>query len=447
MAKTTSSANPPKVLEPTLFVGIEIRGVNHFVGELRCAQSTQDFVASFQYAPSYLSLAQSGHAFALDPINLPLRTDPYKTTGRHSILGVLFDAAPDAWGRTVMALDEGVSSVSLTEARVLLKGKGAGVGAIFFTTQPFESGFALPVYPTSRLDQVPELYEIVRRIENGLTLDVHSRALLKSSWDIGGARPKAVVQDVDGAQWIAKFPRGIDTFSRQRVEWANLQMAKEIGMQVPDAQLIELDGDDCALLVRRFDRTVQSGHDQVLGRQHYISAASLISPPADFDKYKMDTAFGASYFSYARIADVVRRLSTHAASDLTELYARMVLNVLVHNTDDHLKNTGFLLDASSQSYGLRLAPLFDVVTQEGGSLHMLHLGPGPNKTRSYQSGRFGSLDNVLSGAKGCAIKPVAASAIIERVQSVFERRLEFYQQAKMQQQDIDSVEACVMQRG
>ena len=447
MAKTTSSANSPKVLEPTLFVGIEIRGVNHFVGELRCAQSTQDFVASFQYAPSYLSLAQSGHAFALDPINLPLRTDPYKTTDRHSILGVLFDAAPDAWGRTVMALDEGVSSVSLTESRVLLKGKGAGVGAIFFTTQPFESGFTLPLYSTSRLGQVPELYDIVRRIENGLTLDVHSRALLKSSWDIGGARPKAIVQDVEGAQWIVKFPRGIDTFSRQRVEWANLQMAKEIGMQVPDAQLIELERGDCALLVRRFDRTVQPGHEQVMTRQHYISAASLISPPADFDKHKIDTAYGASYFSYARIADVVRRLSNHAASDLTELYARMVLNVLVHNTDDHLKNTGFLLDSVSQSSALRLAPLFDVVTQEGGPLHMLHLGPGKNKTQPYQSGRLGSLDNVLSGAKSCGIKPAAASAIIERVASVFERRLEFYQQAKMQQQDIDLVEQCVMRKG
>ena len=443
MAKTTSLASASKILEPTLFVGVEIRGVNHFVGELRCTQSTQDFVASFQYAPAYLSLVQRGQAFALDPINLPLRTEPYKTTGRHSILGVLFDAAPDAWGRTVMALDEGVSSVSLTEARVLLKGKGTGVGAIFFTTQPFETGFTLPVYPTNRLDQVHELYDIVRRIEDGLTLDVQSRALLKSSWDIGGARPKVVVQDVDGAQWIAKFPRGIDTFSRQRVEWANLQMAKEIGMQVPDAQLIELEGGDCALLVRRFDRTVQSGHDPVMTRQHYISAASLISPPADFDKYKMDTAFGASYFSYARIADVIRRLSTHAVSDLTELYARMVLNVLVHNTDDHLKNTGFLLDAVSQSAALRLAPLFDVVTQEGGPLHMLHLGPGSNKTQPYQLGRLGSIDNVLSGAKSCGIRPVTANAIIERVQSVFARRLEFYQQAKMQQHDIDLIETCV----
>lgn len=447
MAKTSSSANSPKVLEPTLFVGIEIRGVNHFVGELQCAQSTQDFAAIFQYAPSYLSLAKSGQAFAIDPVNLPLRTEPYKTTGRHSILGVLFDAAPDAWGRTVMALDEGVSSVSLTESRVLLKGKGAGVGAIFFTTQPFESGFVLPLYPTSRLNQVPDLYDIVRRIENGLTVDVHSRALLKSSWDIGGARPKALVQDVEGAQWIVKFPRGIDTFSRQRVEWANLQMAKEIGMQVPDAQLIELEGGDCALLVRRFDRTVQVGDEKVTMRQHYISAASLISPPADFDKHKMDTAYGASYFSYARIADVVRRLSTHAASDLTELYARMTLNVLVHNTDDHLKNTGLLLDSVSQSFALRLAPLFDVVTQEGGPLHMLHLGPGSNQAQPYQSGRLGSLDNILSGAKSCGIKPVVANAIIERVQSVFERRLEFYQEARMQQQEVDLVEQCVMQKG
>lgn len=359
-------------------------------------------------------------------------------------MGVLFDAAPDAWGRMVMGLDEGVSSSSLSESSVLLKGKGTGAGAIFFAKEPFDSTFVLPRYLGNSLAQVPALYDIVRKIQNGLThVDEGSRALLNSSWDIGGARPKAVVQDEEGIQWIAKFPRTIDTFSRQRVEWANLEMAREIGMRVPDTQIIELEDGDCALLVRRFDRSYGHNQGQCVRREHYISAASLISPPADFDKYKMDTAYGASYFSYARIADVVRRVSTHAARDLTELYARMVLNVLVHNTDDHLKNTGFVRDRGSEALGLRLAPLFDVVTQEGAALHMLHLGPGTDTTQPYKTGRHGSLENVLSGAKSCGIKPSAAQELIERVRRVFDRRFEFYSRAKMRRRDIGLIESCI----
>ncbi len=131
----------------------------------------------------------------------------------------------------------------------------------------------------------------------------------------------------------------------------------------------------------------------------------------NFNKRSMDDPYGASIFSYVRIADLIRRVSSNVAHDVQELYARMILNVLSHNTDDHLKNTGFLMDGSGADFRYRLSPLFDVVTQEGNTKHMLHIGP--------MAGHAGTLENALSGAARWGLKTQAAQAIIDQVQRVF----------------------------
>jgi serine/threonine-protein kinase HipA len=421
-------------------VGVEVDGKCLQAGELHFEQIGKDFIATFTYHVSYLSLALEGRAFALDPINLPLRATPYVTSGRYEQLGVLFDAAPDAWGRTVMAMDEQTSVGAITEKQVLIKGRGMGVGAIFFSTQPIDDTFSLPHTRQNKFDDIAAIYEDVKKIEQGLTVDENRRLAFKDSWDIGGARPKAIVYDQDGLAWIAKFPRKIDTYSRQRVEWANLAMAKEIGMTVPPNQLFELPDGECAFLVQRFDRSYDQEPGKHGRRQHFLSAASLISPPHDFDKFQMNTPYGSAYFSYASIAAVIRKVSSHVDHDLQEIFARMVLNVMVNNTDDHLKNTGFMIDPSSKAYGLRLAPLFDVVTQEGPATHMLHIGPGVDPSQRYQRGRQGTIANILSGAKSASIKPQAASDIIDRVQSVLAHRPSFYEMAGMSEYESDMVE-------
>lgn len=136
---------------------------------------------------------------------------------------------------------------ALTEAAVLLKGRGGGVGAILFAVPGAGAATVAPELALPTLEDIPALFRAILDLEAGIQVDEDLRAMLMSSWDMGGARPKAVVRDEAGEAWIVKFPRRIDTFSRQRVEWANLEMARAIGMNVPDTALVELQGGDCAL--------------------------------------------------------------------------------------------------------------------------------------------------------------------------------------------------------
>jgi serine/threonine-protein kinase HipA len=254
--------------------------------------------------------------------------------------------------------------------------------------------------------------------------------MLSSSWDIGGARPKAIVRDAEHGLWFAKFPRQKDSFDRQRIEWANLEMARDLGINVPEAKLVEVER-GAVLLVRRFDRAVVDGE---IRRRHYLSAATLVSPSPAFDKRDMDKPIGVATFSYARLADVIRRVSSNPVHDLQELYARMLLNVAVHNTDDHLKNTGFLRDESSKAGNFRLSPLFDVVTQEGNARHMLHLGP---------AGRESTFQNALDGAGRLGLRPRAAKEILDRVLDVTGRRQDYYDRAGLAAGEVAIVERCL----
>jgi serine/threonine-protein kinase HipA len=254
--------------------------------------------------------------------------------------------------------------------------------------------------------------------------------------DIGGARPKTIVRDEAGEMWIAKFPRKGESYDRQRVEYANLQMAKAIGLNVPQIRLAQTHL-GAVLLTHRFDREllpVRQGADPVIARRHFLSGASLISPSVNIGKRELDGPRGKATYSYARLADVARRISSNPVQDLLELYARMILNVAVHNTDDHLKNVGFLKDEDAPTY--RLSPLFDVVTQEGSARHYLHIG---------SAGRDSTFANCLTEYRRFGLRSEAAArSIIDRVQDVVGERRRFYEEAGMSQAEIEHVEASLM---
>ena len=421
-----------KSVESPLFVYTDVGGELVQVGTLDLDDSAGDapmnILAEFRYEPTYLARSD---AQPLDPLNLPLREQIYRTTSRYHVLGVLFDSAPDAWGRTVLRADN--DGVMPSERTVFVRGRGLGVGSLFFAPTQLPAGTRAvaaipPLDDVVSLDNILTLETALATIDAGGPLDDAWRDMLSSSWDIGGARPKAIVRDADNILWIAKFPREKDSFDRQRVEWANLAMARDLGMNVPETRLVEVEH-GAVLLVRRFDRELVDG---VVQRKHYISAASLVSPAPDFDKRKMDEPIGAATFSYARVADIIRRVSPNPTRDLQELYGRMVLNVAVHNTDDHLKNTGFLRETGTKgSAGLRLSPLFDVVTQDGSGKHMLHIGP---------AGRISTFENALAGAARMHIRPAAAQEIIGRVKDVVAQRRDYYREARLSEREMAIVE-------
>jgi serine/threonine-protein kinase HipA len=417
----------------SLLVYSDIDGSPIWVGTLDLGDSfgevSAPVVASFCYAPPYL---KSTDALPLDPLNMPLCDHVFRTTSRFHLLGALFDAVPDAWGRRVIRASGDGAAVS--ERNVFVRARGLGAGNLFYKPiQPIDELGAtaelLAPGDLPSLDDIPTIAKALAAIDSGDPLEASWRSMLTSSCAIGGARPKAIVRDAGNDLWVAKFPRQIDSFDKQRVEWANLEMARDIGITVPMTRLVKV-GRDAVLLVKRFDHTIV---DENIRRRHYVSAATLISPPPDFDKREMDKPFGQSIFSYARLAEIIRRVSSKPVRDLQELYARMLLNVAVHNTDDHLKNTGFLRDESSNAGNFRLSPLFDVVTQEGNARHMLHLGP---------VGRESTFQNALDGAGRIGLRPRAAKDILDRVLAVTERRRDYYHRAGLAADELAIVERC-----
>lgn len=383
-------------------------------------ESTPAFAANFRYNPQWLA---DPDCFALDPINLPLSDQLYVTQGRYSVLSGILDATPDAWGRTLMGLRDGTAASLLPERAVMLRGYGSGVGALVFANEgevpSHNMGAAVSV------QALEQIYKAAQDVIHHKTVDSASYRLMTSSWDVGGARPKIAVQDASGEQWIAKLPGRYDPFSNQRVEWANLEMARHMGIRVPATRLVELPCGDAALLVKRFDRSAGA-----IERPHYLSAVSLISPPENFSKRDILRPEGGRHFSYLAIHHVIQKVSASPSKDTAELFGRMALNILLHNTDDHLKNHGFLKESGSNKY--RLSPLFDVVTQRTiGLNHSIHIGP---------QGLAGTLQNLKEAGAQMHLSAKFMDKAIATVQETLSVRRQFYELAGLPSKQQAQVE-------
>lgn len=406
----------PKIIEDTLYVYVDIHGFLNLAGAMQFIydnpSDNEQISAKFTYDQEYL---HNNESFSLDPINLPLSDREFIGNSRYNTLGALFDAAPDAWGRRIIKNNSG----QVSEQDILLKGKGNNVGAILFSSVLTRKKIKRSIFKHAlSISQLGEVATLIHNIEQGKPISDSSHAsFLESSWDIGGARPKTIIKK-DNELYIVKFAQKNDYYNVQKLEHASLQMAKDCGIRVSDTFVIDTDSGS-ALFVKRFDRDNQQ-------RQHYLSAASLISPPANLTKYEIDTRRGKIYLSYQRIADVIKKISSNPTHDLLELFTRMVFNVFIHNTDDHLKNTGFLKNEN----GYRLSPMFDVLTHSG-KKHMLHIG---------EEGRLGTLSNILSEYKKFGIKnEEIAYSIIYKVNSIVQNRQQYYVNAGLSTEDISKI--------
>lgn len=403
-----------KVVENKLYVYIELQSMLTLVGTLQFHEDNYaagSMSATFSYAESYLD---NPLAFSLDPINLPLSKKEFYTESKFNRLGVLFDAAPDSWGRKIIEFEHD----NISEYDILVKGRGNNVGAISFSKSLITNAQTQTNFHITQLSDSREINEVVNSINNLLAHKDFNRNFLESSWDIGGARPKIVAQ-YQSEQYLIKFYQDKDLYDKQKVEHACLRMAQDIGMNVSESFLVPVDNSHDAIFIRRFDR-------QNSEKQHYISAASLVSPPSDFEKRQLDTLRGKIIFSYAKVADIIRKISCNPVSDLLELYTRMCFNVAIHNTDDHLKNTGFVKTPK----GYRLSPLFDVSPQPP-SLHMIHIG---------ELGRVGSYENLISSYKQFGIKNISiAESIIQKVNDIVSHKEQYFHSAGLSETDIDYI--------
>lgn len=292
---------------------------------------------TFRYDPSW----KSGDARPLFAHGLPVRK-VVQSLPPHEVPLPFYDASPDGWGKAVLGM--AYPDIQLGAPEFIAASGNDRVGNLQFGPNSSGPAIWVPTAPMLELpgdeDSLADLMDAADAFEEGVATRSHLAKLLDSGADIGGARPKARIQ-VDGEPWIVKMQATGDRFDVQRVEAACLSAAADAGIETPEHRVVTVGGRS-ALLLKRFDRCGAT-------RFPYTSAATVLEYPPSM--YRPENA------SYADIAIQAKRVGIADCSRL--LFARMLLNCFLNNTDDHLHNHGFIDDGS----GWRLSPVFDVVPQ------------------------------------------------------------------------------------
>ena len=365
----------------------------------------------FKYARAYLDNAD---AFALDPVNLPLNSDVHenpRTRETPGVFGVLIDAGPDEWGRRQLTKTRQPPPVS--DVEFLLAASGEGVGALHFTAEIKDTPKPTPERP---FENLVHLQHIADDIEAGRDVDRNLEPFFFNGSGLGGARPKTLIEHKK-RNWIAKFNRDMDLVDMCRVEHASMTMAEEAGIDVPAVELTET-ARGTVVLVERFDRSPTQQH-------HLISVASLIN--------KFDiTQFDEAAMSYPGIYQLGNRIGTRT-QDLAEvIFRRMLFNVAIGNTDDHLRNHAFYKCAGESEY--RVTPGYDIVPNTGlqGS-HAIALGA---------FGSRASRDNIEAAAHRMGIDTALATSIAREVLEVTARWQDFMDRSGVSGSDVAILERC-----
>jgi serine/threonine-protein kinase HipA len=323
-------------------VYVAVGGRNLLAGRLYPHRRRGLESATFGYDDRYLADPDS---YALDPA-LPLVTGSLQTPVGRALFGAFTDCAPDRWGRALIARTEsararleGTAPRSLSEADVLLGVRDdLRQGALRFRIGEDEPYLAVEDSGIPVLTDLPTLLDIAERVESDTANYDELNRLLHAGSSLGGARPKAHVMDSDGRIAIAKFPStASDTWNVMAGEKVALDLARRAGISVPDSQLIRV-GDRSVLIIDRFDR-------KGAARIGYASAMTMLEA-GDGDQR-----------SYLEIAEVIEERSTNVTTSLRQLWRRVCFSILISNTDDHLRNHGFL---HQRAESWELSPAFDL---------------------------------------------------------------------------------------
>lgn len=343
----------------------------------------------FVYGRRYRERA---NAVEVDPVELGLSARVYETARLNGVFGALRDSAPDSWGRRV--IEKHASVARLDELDYLLHSPDDRAGAL---------GFGLNVAPPAPRRQFNKTWDLqkLQALADALVADeppkdaAQVQDLLLLGTSMGGARPKAVVEDDEGL-WLGKFNRPDDRWNVARVEHAMLALARRCGLTTAESRLIQVGGRD-VLLVKRFDRErVEGGY----ARARMVSALTLLQ--ADESAERRDR------WSYVLLAETLRRISAEPRADARELFRRMTFNALISNTDDHPRNHAALAPAAQW----RLSPAYDLtpgplVSEERRDLAMI----------CGAQGRYANAANLLSESARFLLAGPEAEALVDSMEA------------------------------
>ena len=340
------------------------------MGNLFITHSRGKELFSFEYVDSWL---KSNNTTILDPMLHLFRGRQYLRASNRpdnqSNFGIFTDSAPDRWGRRLMQRRESIYARKekrtmrvLQESDYLLGvDDTTRMGALRFKSPGDRDFLAKPnPFSTPPIIRLRELEDASRGFEQDEEDEKWLRILLHPGSSLGGARPKATVMDEHADLWIAKFPSVHDAFDTEAWEMVAYMLAGACQLQVVPAKLERFSDTGSTFLVKRFDRTAT--HHRI----HFASAMTLLG--------KHDGASAADGTSYLDIARFIVTSSSNPNRDLKELWSRLVFNIAVSNTDDKLRNHGFLLEET----GWRLSPLYDVNPTLGGTGLSLNISEHDN---------------------------------------------------------------------
>ena len=329
-------------MEKEALVYVDLRGTPHLVGRLwtRTRQARES--ATFEYDAGWLAHPER---FSLEPA-IKLGPGPFHAPSGKPLFGAIGDSAPDRWGRLLMRRaerrrsgDEERTPRTLMEIDYLLMvDDEARQGALRFAEReggPFLAGPGQRKIPP--LIDLPQLLSAAEHVLSGTDTGEDLRLLLAPGSSLGGARPKASVRDRGGHLAIAKFPNQGDEVNTVLWEAVALTLAAKAGIPVPVWRVATVSGKP-VLLLRRFDREREM-------RLPFLSAMSMLDAQDNEPR------------SYLEFVDVLRQYGAAPKEDMHALWRRIVFSILISNTDDHLRNHGFLWAGPA---GWRLSPAYDL---------------------------------------------------------------------------------------
>ncbi len=386
-----------------IYVYADWIGLNHphFMGTLTANQIRGKEIFSFQYDDEWL---KSGKTKILDP-DLSLFSGFQHLRDEKLNFGMFLDSSPDRWGRVLMKRREiALAKQEERKARTL-----------------FESDFLLGVYDPLRMGglrfkmdkegdfldnnkdyatppwtSIRELESASLEYEKGLEQDNPEilkwlNMLYAPGSSLGGARPKANIQDTDGSLWIAKFPSTNDDVNIGAWEMVTNSLTQKAGINCAIGKIGKFNNRYHTYLTKRFDR------DDEGKRIHFASAMTLLG--------YTDGTGADEGVSYLELAEFIIKHGSNVSEDLKELFRRIVFSVCISNTDDHLRNHGFLL----KDKGWRLSPAYDINPNADGTGLKLNISLDDNSL---------DLDLVLSVSDFFRLEKEEAQMIIEQIKKV-----------------------------
>jgi serine/threonine-protein kinase HipA len=300
----------------------------------------------FNYGKSYLErVNDTNPAISIYEPELPLKSGTLSLLDGLDMPGCIRDAAPDAWGRRVIINKKfglkgaDTDTADLDELTYLLESGSDRIGALDFQRSPFE-------YVPRSAANVPleELLSSVERVEKGVPLTPELDMALYHGTAIGGARPKALVED-DDKKYVAKFSSNTDLYSVVKAEFIAMRLASLAGLNVAPVKITSAGKKD-VLLIERFDRVKVNSEWH---RKSMVSALTMLG---------LDDMM-ARYASYEEFAEIIRHRFSDPKGTLIELFSRLVFNILCGNTDDHARNHAAFWDGKM----LTMTPAYDICPQ------------------------------------------------------------------------------------